>query len=702
MTEQEQFESIQRRLEHTVNAAGYYLERMEAYADARYCYWEGQTGDGRKHGTSQEDAWPWEGATDSRVRMIEEQIQTDVDLQMAAFARARINAVPTELTDMKRAGAAQTLLKQVARNKMRREIKRELELALNWSKTYALSFLSVEWRGRYDVETLPITQQKIQELVMKGQITEEELQGFYDPEKEELAVGFLQGALNLDKATARRAVREIGENGATEVEVSRPVEGLPKVRAMKPWVDVFFPTDTETLEDAELVWTRKTYTRAEVENVAVIENWKRGFKEALLAAGPIGKQKNNVWVTRRKGRVSFSVAADEKTRAFMLFGDESDLYEVFTCYRKNYDARTKALRCERLVMSPLIRNEWASWELSPYRHGKIPLIEIPNEVVERRLCESRSVPELLATHQDGMKRQTDLRGDRGDFSLIPPLRTPKRTGKRYDITLGPAAQLPDPSGQSFSFLPMPGYDPASRDYEQTIMGEVNRLFGRQVEGVSPTRIRTRAEQLVNDMVDVTSEMLSQIFALCQQYMSPQTIARTINGDPAQVQVDPGEIQGSYDVNIEVSADELDLELYVKKIEVFTKLAVPLDSDAVIDRTSLISLIARGLDPLLAETAIRDKESATQAEIEDEKAQFSLIYSGVPSALKQGQNYELRRKVLTEIMQANPAHMERFQEDETFRNLVENRFKFFNQQIEQANNRIVGAYGMDPNRQLEAQ
>jgi len=702
MSQEEDFKGIQRKLENTVSAAGYYLERMEESADARYCYWEGQSADGRKHGTTSEDAWPWEGATDSRVRMIEEQIQADVDLQMSAFHRARINAVPTEMTDMKKAGAAHTLLKQVARNKMKREIARELELAMNWSKTYALAFLSVDWRGRYDVETLPIGQQKLQELVMKGQISEEELQGFYDESKKDLAIGFLQGALNLDRTTAARAVRELGANGSTEVEVSRPIEGMPRLRALKPWVDVFFPTDTETLADADLVWKRNTYSRATLENVAVLESWKKEFKAALIAAGPIGKQKNNVWVTRRKGRVSFSVAADERTRNFMLFGDESELYEVFTCYRKSYDERTKALRCEQIVMSPLIQNAWGSWALSPYRHGKIPLIEIPNEVVERRLCEARGVPEMLYTHQQGIKRQTDLRGDRGDFTLIPPLRTPKRTGKRYDITLGPAAQLPDPTGSGFSFLPMPGYDPASREYEKTIMDEVNRLFGRQVEGVPPTRVRTRAEKLVNQMTDVTGEMLSQIFSLCQQYMSPQTIARTINGNPDQIQVDPAEIQGNFDVGIEVSADELDLELYIKKMEAFIKLAVPLDNDAVIGRSDLIGLIGRGIDPLLSELVVKDKQSVSQAEVEDEKQQFALMHSGVPTALKRGQNYELRRQTLQEIMEANPDHMKRYEEDETFRNLIDNRFKFFTQQIEQANNRIVGEFGMDPNRQLEAQ
>ena len=62
------------------------LDRLAALDDIRYCRWEGQSDDGKKHSDMRRDgnpAMPWEGASDVRVRLVDRTIN---DLTVTTLA----------------------------------------------------------------------------------------------------------------------------------------------------------------------------------------------------------------------------------------------------------------------------------------------------------------------------------------------------------------------------------------------------------------------------------------------------------------------------------------------------------------------------------------------------------------------------------------------------------------------------------------
>lgn len=697
-TQKYEFDQIHGSLSNTLDRAYYYIGQMERQANLRYCYWDGQNDTGRKKGKLLgEDPFPWEDAHDQRVRLAEEIIAEDVDTMMAAWHRARLSAAAVEAGDAEKSGVASTLLKNLVRQRCAHEIDHNLRLALNWSETYALSFLHIGWQEEFKVHREQTDTQRLTQLVMAGLMDRDTLAAFADPDREDTAANFIAENLSVGARTARKIVRDLREDGTAEFERSEEGGGLPYWRALKPWVDVFFPTDTGHIQNSDFVWIRETYSEDGLEHQAHLEGWRDKFVKTVKQKGPIGKV-NSVWNRARQNRTQ---VPGTRSSPVMLFGDERELYEIFRCYRKSTDT-DGAQRIDQLIMSQFVQTEVGHWDLHPYEHQKYPLVAIPYEMPERRYVECRGVPDLVETHQYGIKWTRDFRGNRADITQLPPLRTPTRSGKRWDIKMGPAAQLPDRTGSQFNWLQPPAYDPASQQFEDSIYAEVSRLFGRAVDGVPPTRIRAYQERLVNQITRVTEEALTQTLQLAQQYLSTTKISRITGSTRENLEVTGDEIRGEFDLNVEVSADEMDMDLMVRKAEAFAKMIVPLDSEGVIDRADLVTHFARGFDPQLAERVIEDKGTVRQQEIEDEKQQFSLMVTGVPPAMKEGQNYALRRKTLIELIQGNPEHQQRYQESEVFRNLVENRLKFFNQQIDQQNNAVTGRFGVDPERQMEAQ
>ena len=52
-------------------------DRRELSGDIRFCRWQGQTSDGKKHDTDEKKAFPYEGASDARIRLTDGTVKFD-------------------------------------------------------------------------------------------------------------------------------------------------------------------------------------------------------------------------------------------------------------------------------------------------------------------------------------------------------------------------------------------------------------------------------------------------------------------------------------------------------------------------------------------------------------------------------------------------------------------------------------------------
>jgi hypothetical protein len=109
------------------------------FDDIRFARWAGQSDDGKKHSNLRNDgdpAWPFEGASDVRNRLIDSTCNELSALLVTAFERATIRASETELNDTSISGVATTLLHWVRDNKMPLELRREAELGAQYAFQY--------------------------------------------------------------------------------------------------------------------------------------------------------------------------------------------------------------------------------------------------------------------------------------------------------------------------------------------------------------------------------------------------------------------------------------------------------------------------------------------------------------------------------------------------------------------------------------
>ncbi len=114
--------------EETESDLTMYRQLMAKSANTRFCKWVGQTDSGRKEG---DEAYPWEGASDIRFPLIDDHINTNVATLVEAERRANLVGVPTEGSDIERAGLVANFMRWLIRGKMT-ELSKEVELAANF------------------------------------------------------------------------------------------------------------------------------------------------------------------------------------------------------------------------------------------------------------------------------------------------------------------------------------------------------------------------------------------------------------------------------------------------------------------------------------------------------------------------------------------------------------------------------------------
>ena len=215
------------------------------------------------------------------------------------------------------------------------------------------------------------------------------------------------------------------------------------------------------------------------------------------------------------------------------------------------------------------------------------------------------------------------------------------------------------------------------------------------ESVNPNIAMLHMQDLADSWLLDMKVMMIQILALAQQYMLPEEISR-VTGNDTPLAEGAADIRGRYDIVADFDARTLDTAALEAKMAFLTQNLVPLDSMGVIDRAQLIKVMLGSVDQNLANLLVRDIGAATQMEQEDEQGAFAKIAAGTEPPLKEGgQNAQIRLQTLQQIIQSNPAVMQRYQQDEIFKRMIDARMQAFNFQLQQQQNAVIGRTGAQP-------
>lgn len=675
-------------------------DRRATARETLLCEWEGQSEDGRKHAEDKgEDALPFEGASDNRVRLTDK-IAKEHARQLVAAAMRATTFVGTESNDNSAAGRIGTLVKWLVRNQWGAQWRRTVELLAWWQETDtpAGAIAQVDWMREVGIRPRKLAPEDVIAGHLASLQTDtyrptpddaaEIAQVVYNPIRQpDLATVLRNLFPDLKPARAERAAREIQEKGQTTIPEKYARTNMPQVRPMRLYYDIFFRPNTVDLQRAPEIIVRDLLNKAEVLERAATLGWSDKFVEGLVGtAGQGGHEAES----------AFDVNADGE-RVIRDTGETSPfdgLYEVLTAYRKVAD-EDGGIGIHITTFSAFVDVAAKKSELFDRDHGKYPFIYFPREVMSDRLIDSRGVPEVYQTDQQGLKLLKDSFEDHVQVATNPPT-TGGDGGPRAAVAYSPFGHVPSRLRQEVRFLERAPYPQAARDYWAEMRREINETDGRPGAEVDPLLVQLAVQDRIDRFLASLSDVLMMVVQLCQQFMTDEQVQRVVGAGGVQIARSVEEIQGKYDIQLAFDARDMDMELVVKKAEVILKNIKPLDVRAVLPYQRIVATLLAGVDPNLADM-VATVEQADAREIAAERAAFVSMLNGVePEMPDGGINAPLRLQTLQQLInerQSNPAAYPPVSPISAA--MVENRIKYLTFQSQQMENADIGRVGTEP-------
>jgi len=673
-------------IESSITDGGSFIRQCATDYETRQCLWTGQSDDGKKRAENLDaEPFPWEGASDARIRLADEVVNDNVRIKRAAMKRALLQAAPVESGDTAAAGAVTTFMRWLMGSLMQENLRREIPLLANWDETYSCAVLAVTWDEEQRVRKRTVEIEEIVAAVTEVQqaaaqmpddegLADQAMQlaaGFaalLDPTMENEAGAWLQTLFSdLKPRQAKRAAVKLRDTGTCVVPEFYTARKQPLWTAGRVYRDVFFPANTVDLQRAPWIAWRNPMSEAELKGRIVTDDYDPALVDEAL------KQKGSTLMNAIKIEVANKSAVD----------DMKDLVELYCVYRKVVDAEGyQQIRVTEFV--PGMEDPLAEYDLN-YAHGLFPFVYFSRDRTERLLIENRSVPSLVETHQQELKNLRDFRSDRLSITILPPVEVPMAR-KDDKLMFGPAVRVPMRRPGEISFMRTPQHDPDTVALERQVRLDVDNFFGRLAEGVNPARSQLYQQATVDEWLGGLQLAAKMTLALVGQYMPEEFQRVTGQAYPEGAE---------YDVLLDFNAADLNMEYVLKKLNVM-KEVLAMDTQSVVNRPVITEWAMRSIDPMLGAKAVMDVQVANDRETSEEQDAFTKIMAGTEPAMREGgQNFALRLRVLQDILQRNPDIQAALQDKPTSLAMLQARMKHLEFQVQQEQNANIGRLGAVP-------
>lgn len=723
--------------QEAITGMALWQDRCDLAEDSSWCVWGGQSDDGKKHSKDDDEpAFPWENASDTRIRLCEEKVREADKVCNAGFRRGRWDVVGRETTDAAWGRKMTLVLKWLVFTKMRPMFNRERMLAIDWRNRYGLSISLTEWDTRaelvmQDMDLMALAEMfglgpVLQPLQEAGINVQEFLaimeQGGAGNELEVKAYHELRNALDLVMSPARekeftdvlrsifptcktsalkRAIRELRETGQTRLPSPSITINRPVRRALMVGDDVFFPAGTRALDEARWIAVREWLSISDLESRSSHPDpdlrWNQEFIDELKEHKGISSTAE--LIGRRKK--TFRWAETSKTIESGV-DDVAELYEVVTFYYRSTDEYGIQSLYKTITAPAIYKQSDTSkpddaatygWHgLLPYQHGRMPFTEHVFFRESKRLIDQVGIPYLIYTYQNEMKEMRDMRIDAASISILPTVRRHVRDSGK-PLLLGPGKPIYEAVRGSTEFMNPPNSRvDLAVSAEAAIRDSAARITGSIEPNMPPPLISLHQEDLVTQYLDEEIDVLTQIFQLAQQYLDEAVVTRVTGAMPQPFTVNREEIQGQFDLDISFDPQEIDGNYALRKLDMITKIVRELDQNAVVDRNRLIELSLNIVDPHYADALVTDPNAAANREVSEEQINLALILTGQEPPMRDGgENAQLRLQVL-QAAQQNPSIMQALQQDQIKGMIYENRLKHLSFMLEQQKNAQIGRVG----------
>jgi hypothetical protein len=705
--------------------------------------------------------FPWKNASDIAYPMVDIYINEDVAIDMQALNRAKMKCTPVETNDNRKANLHTDFLRWMLFSQMD-ERDREARLMANYGKEDGKAVMQIMWERAVEMTRQELTMEEIKSLAeeARGQMAKVSGQGgsrlatgdtadyqsalqgggagvaevlvqlpgmIMDPGMDEMTAELIQGiASELVKRTikqeladdylavledyelkskaARRAVRELREDGKTSLPVPALKMNRPQLTARRLGEDIWF-SDDGNVEQQRFIFVAEWMNPVDLRQRALTGGWDEEWVDYVIAHGK-GMDSS------AGGTSSVSRSAVEHGSGIVNTEDQIRVLHVFArrlsedgipgiyctvvhpCTGGGGSAQTGAIGtsrptdCPEFGYAPTVLN---------YKHGQYPFVLHRREFLSRRLDDSRGYGEIGSTWQNTAKCEIDMVIDRGTLTLNPPLHHPKG---RPPSKWGPGVKVPG-SKSEYQWADTPEGDALAMQGTERVERLAKRYFGRVVDEADVAIAGVVTQDRIDNWLSDWKRIATMVLQLCQQFQPDEFFYRVVGtqqGGP--IRATRVEIQGKFDLALTFDARDINPEEVKGKIDLLKEIISTLDVNGLVDRDELMKVVFEWFDPILGERILRPGENASQHEIEDEQTVFARIWAGIDQDIKPGQAYQLRLQVLNDIIAGrdeegqpkNAEAIKRYQADEAFKGRVDKRLQQLNHQLEQRRNAVIGRLG----------
>lgn len=676
-----------------------WLEEQTENHKARWCEWNNQHADQRKHDTDAGPAMPFDGASDLRPFIVDEFINQDAALLTEAVMRGEVASVPVEAGDLSRARMVALLMKWLKNQKIR-NLRREVKISANRYCEKGVVAVCVDWHRETQRRRAEVTLEELMRAAVEAEaeeLREREPDGEIDMEAllevtESRRRERLEELLPLRFPTAtaaelRRMVRELLDEGVTYGPELVRVHDEPRVRSYSLDRDFFVPINVDDIQSAPAVFAVDLLNPAELRARSEDEGWKKGWaKEAIEQ----GAGKADLWSEHESSSAEEDLLEAGSERDFT-----HNLVRVVTAYARLTD-HEGYLHVRRFVFCPdATEAGCAVNELFDYKPVRYPFVLLARECLDRAALTSRGYGEVGRGAQQEIKVQRDARSDRTQVATFPPiLHTPGAAPTR----LGPGVRTPMMPGTEWKWNPPPRYDGGSVEVEDTVMRNLRRYFGRANGPEEELHTTAWRNDMVSGWLTGWKEVLQHVWWVWAQF-APEMVTFRVTGAiqdrPVEFRREAGE---SYDFYISFDQLMLAPEKRFERVAQTAEILAAYDRNAKVDWGAFIEWFASGEDPYLAERLVRPDETAQRTEIEETLEDLTRIWAGADIDMAERVNPRLRLQVLDDYLRGSeniPATdvQDRYANDEAFRARIDKYRARLDFMLQQQDNAVTGRNGV---------
>jgi hypothetical protein len=205
---------LQRSLYNGGNVA-----RINANDDIRLARWTGQSEDGKKYSKNMdegEQAFPFEGASDVRCRLVDQTINELVVLLVSSWNLAKLRVSGTEFNDAQIAGSIQTLADWLVNNKMKAGLLNEAELLAQYVNQFGWAAVHVGWEKRLGIRSTTATVADLNVKAANGdELAKTFLIAVSNNGATDLSIKLAQTLFGCTESDATRIINELLTSGTT-------------------------------------------------------------------------------------------------------------------------------------------------------------------------------------------------------------------------------------------------------------------------------------------------------------------------------------------------------------------------------------------------------------------------------------------------------------------------------------------------------